>query len=209
MDKHQETYNTWNSIAKVYEDKFMGLSLYNHTYDYICKTITKPKAKLLDVGCGPGNITKYLLSKRPDLDILGIDITPNMIELAKKNNPSANFSVMDSRNIANLSASFDGVVGGFCIPYLSQGECNAFISDVYNSLNANGLIYLSFVEGDPKKSDFKTSNMGRVYFYYHKLEDLKEQLIKTKFEHIKVFKVAYKVSETKFETHTILTARKG
>jgi 16S rRNA A1518/A1519 N6-dimethyltransferase RsmA/KsgA/DIM1 with predicted DNA glycosylase/AP lyase activity len=74
MDRYKETFDTWNNIASIYQDKFMDLDVYNDTYDHICNAVTKPKAKLLDIGGGPGNITKYLLSKRPDFDIFGIGI---------------------------------------------------------------------------------------------------------------------------------------
>jgi 2-polyprenyl-3-methyl-5-hydroxy-6-metoxy-1,4-benzoquinol methylase len=208
MDKYKETFDTWNNIAAIYQDKFMDLNLYNDSYDYICNSVTKRKARLLEIGCGPGNITKYLLSKRPDFDIFGIDIAPNMIELAKVNNPTANFEVMDSRQINNLVTKYDGIICGFCLPYLSTIESNELISNSYHLLNENGLIYLSFVEGDPDKSDFKIGSGGRVYFQFHSLDDLKTQLIKTRFEEIEIFKVKYKTSETAFDLHTILTAKK-
>lgn len=208
MDRYKETFETWNKIASIYQDRFMDLDLYNDTYDYICNSVTKPNAKLLEIGCGPGNITKYLLTQRPDFDILGIDIAPNMIELAKKNNPSANFVVMDSRQINSLDKKYDGIIVGFCLPYLSPIESNELISHSYNLLNDNGLIYLSFVEGNPDKSDFKVGSEGRIYFQFHKLHNLKNQLIKTKFDYIKYFRVKYKFSETEFEIHTILTAKK-
>lgn len=208
MDKYKETFDTWNNIAAIYQDKFMDLNLYNDSYDYICNSVTKRKARLLEIGCGPGNITKYLLSKRPDFDIFGIDIAPNMIELAKVNNPTANFEVMDSRQINNLVTKFDGIICGFCLPYLSTIESNELISNSYHLLNENGLIYLSFVKGDPDKSDFKIGSGGRVYFQFHYLDNLKTQLIKTRFEEIEISKVKYKTSETAFDLHTILTARK-
>lgn len=208
MDKYQETFDTWNNIASLYQDKFMDLALYNDTYDYICNSIPKPKAKLLEIGCGPGNIVKYLLSQRPDFDIFGIDIAPNMIELAKKNNPTANFAVMDSRQINSLDEKYDGIISGFCLPYLSPSESNELISDSYNLLNENGLIYLSFVEGDPDRSHFKEGNGGRVYFQFHDLDNLKTQLIKTNFDEIQTFKISYKTSETTFDIHTILIAKK-
>ncbi|HMZ72780.1 MAG TPA: class I SAM-dependent methyltransferase [Saprospiraceae bacterium] len=208
MDRYRETFDTWNNVASIYQDKFMDLDLYNETYDYICTSIDKPKAKLLEIGCGPGNITKYLLSKRPDFDILGIDIAPNMIELAKLNNPTAHFAVMDSRQINNLDTKYDGIICGFCLPYLSHIESNELISNSYDLLNDNGLIYLSFVEGDPDKSDFKVGSGGRVYFNFHNLDNLKAQLIRTKFDEIEIFKVKYKTSETEFDIHTILTAKK-
>lgn len=209
MDKYRETFETWNKVALIYQDKFMDLDLYNSTYDYICNSITKNKAKLLEIGCGPGNITKYLLSKRPDFEIFGIDIAPNMIELAKRNNPTANFAIMDSRQISNLKTKYDGVVCGFCLPYLSQTDSVKLLTDSYNLLNEDGLIYLSFVEGAPTKSDFQVGSSGdRVFFYFHNLDDLKKQLIENKFDEIQTFKVEYKKSETEIDIHTILTAKK-
>ena len=208
MDKYKETFNTWNNIALIYQDKFMDMDLYNDTYDFICSFIDKPKAKILEIGCGPGNITKYLLSKRPDFDIIGIDIAPNMVELAKKNNPTAHFAVMDCRQINHLDTKFDGIIGGFCLPYLSQAESKELISNTFDLLNNNGLIYLSFVEGEPDNSEFKNGSGGRVYFNYHQLEDIKAQLNELKFEELKTFKVNYNISENKFDIHTILTAKK-
>lgn len=208
MDRNKETFDTWNNIASLYQDKFMNLDLYNDTYDFICNTIATPNAKLLEIGCGPGNITKYLLSQRPDFDIFGIDIAPNMIELAKKNNPTANFAVMDSREIKNLDKKYDGIIVGFCLPYLSPTESNELISNSYDLLNENGLLYLSFVEGNPEESDFKVGSGGRVYFHYHNLDDLITQLKKSNFDQLEIFKVKYKTSETEFDIHTILTAKK-
>lgn len=208
MDRYKETFDTWNNIASLYQDKFMNLDLYNDTYNFICSSIDKPNAKLLEIGCGPGNITKYLLSKRPDFDIFGIDIAPNMVELAKKNNPTASFAVMDTRQINSLDQKYDGIIVGFCLPYLSSADSNELISNAYDLLNDNGLIYLSFVEGDPDKSDFKVGSAGRVYFQYHTLDDLMTKLIETNFDHIETFKVNYKTSEREFDVHTILTAKK-
>lgn len=208
MEHNKETFETWNNVASNYQDKFMDLDLYNQTYDYVCSSITTQNAKLLEIGCGPGNITKYLLSQRPDFEIFGIDIAPNMIELAQKNNPTAKFAVMDSREIGSLKNKYDGIIVGFCLPYLSPSENAELIANSYELLNEDGMIYLSFVEGEPSKSGFKVSKGGRVFFYYHDLEALKKQLIQSKFNTLETFKVKYPISATEFEIHTILTARK-
>lgn len=208
MDKYTETFNTWNTIASLYQDKFMNMDLYNETYDYVCTQVTEPNAKLLEVGCGPGNITHYLLTKRPDFSIHGIDIAPNMIELAKLNNPKATFEVMDSRHLNRLKTTYNAIICGFCIPYLSTEETNELIANAADLLQEKGLLYLSFVEGDPAKSDYKVGSGGRVFFHYHDLEALKKQLILTSFNDINVFNVAFKTSETTVDIHTILVAKK-
>jgi 2-polyprenyl-3-methyl-5-hydroxy-6-metoxy-1,4-benzoquinol methylase len=209
MNRYKETFETWNKIASLYQDKFMDLTLYDDTYDFICNSVAKSNSKILEIGCGPGNITKYLLSKRPDFDIFGIDIAPKMIELAQKNNPAASFELMDSRQISNLKTKYDAIVCGFCLPYLSNTDCEKLIFDASHLLNENGLIYLSFVEGDSSKSGFQSSSNGdRCYFYYHNLDKLKTQLIANSFEELKIFKVEYKKSSTDIDIHTILIANK-
>ena len=94
------------------------------------------------------------------------------------------------------------------MPYLSPAESKELISNSYDLLNENGLIYLSFVEGDSAKSGFKVGGSGRVYFYFHNLDELQAHLIATKFGQIEIFKVKYKTSETEFDIHTILIAKK-
>jgi SAM-dependent methyltransferase len=209
MDPYKETFETWNKVASLYQEKFMGLDLYNDTYDLICNAVIKNKATILEIGCGPGNITKYLLSKRPDFNIFGIDIAPNMIELAKINNPKANFAVMDSRNISEIETKYDAIVCGFCLPYLSETDSQKLIFEANNLLNDSGFLYLSFVEGDPNKSGFQVGSSGdRSYFYYHNLDQLKTRLLENSFEDLKIFNVKYKKSEKEQDIHTIITAKK-
>lgn len=209
MNPNNETFATWNKIAQLYNDKFMDLDLYNETYDFILNELSLQKARILDVACGPGNITKYLLNKNPDFRVDGIDIAPAMIELAKQNNPTANFKVMDCRLINDLENGYDAIICGFFFPYLTQEESPKFIADSAKLLNENGLIYISFVEGDPKASDYKTNNEGdRVFFNYHLLEKVQEDLLANDFQLLKHFEVDYSKDKSKSDMHTILVARK-
>lgn len=209
MDNYQETFNTWNKVASLYEEKFMNLDLYDETYDCFLELLPQTPVKLLEIGCGPGNITKYFLSKRPDLKIVGTDVAPNMIELARKNNPSAEFLVLDSREIDTLNTKFDALACGFVLPYLSESDIKKLIQDCANLLNDHGLIYISFVEGTAQQSEFKVGSDGdRVYFHYHELMNLKALLAENTIEVLNVSKVNYKKSETSSENHTILIAKK-
>ncbi|MEZ0183171.1 class I SAM-dependent methyltransferase [Flavobacterium oncorhynchi] len=208
MDKYKETFETWNKIANLYQDKFMTLSLYNDTYDFFCNTLTQEQINVFEIGCGPGNITKYLLSKKTSLKITGIDIAPKMIELAKANNPSANFEVMDTRELSSLDQKFDAIMCGFCLPYLSKEDCSKLINDSAKILLNNGILYLSFVAGNPSQSGFISGSTGdRTYFYYHTLEDIINQLLIKDFEVIKLFDLNYVKGED-IEIHTIIIAKK-
>lgn len=83
-----------------------------------------------------------------------------MIALAKKNNPTARFAVMDIRNMDEIKTTYDGIVCGFCLPYLSQTDSQKLITDCYSLFNEEGLLYISFVEGNPNESEFKTTSSG-------------------------------------------------
>lgn len=208
MSRYQTTFETWNKVARLYQEKFMDLKLYDDTYDLFCDLIPKQDSTILELGCGPGNITKYLLSKRPDFKIKGIDVAPNMIALAKENNPTALFEVMDVRSIGELKERFDGIVCGFCLPYLSNEDVLKFLKDSKELLSENGILYLSFVEGEAENSGFQTSSTGdKVYFYYHQKEALSDVLKQNGFEIIHKFYKQYERKES-FETHTILLSRK-
>ena len=209
MDKYLETFETWNKVAKLYEDKFMDLDLYNDTYDKFCELLSKKKSTILEIGCGPGNITKYLLAKRPDFEILGTDISPNMIELAKINCPKAEFEVIDSRKIENIKNKFDAIICGFCLPYLSELDVEKFIIDCRNLLTENGIIYVSFVEGENEKSGYlKGSSGDRTYFYYHNLKNLINQFEMNNFKKQRVIRKSYEKNDKTEEIHTIIIAEK-
>ncbi len=163
----------------------MEMDLYHDTYHSFCVLIEKENAKVFEIACGPGNVTRYLLSKRPDFKILGIDLAPNMVELAKINNPNAGFQVMDCRDIDKLENKFDAIMCAFCMPYLSKEECAQLIADSSKLLSPNGLLYFSTMEDDYDKSGFETtsfSGQDRVFIYYHQADYLSDCLIDNGFQ---------------------------
>jgi cyclopropane fatty-acyl-phospholipid synthase-like methyltransferase len=209
MSHYDETLNTWNKVAQLYQEKFMDLDLYDESYALFSSAIEKQNASILEIGCGPGNISRYLLKLHQDFIIHGIDFAPNMIELAKVNIPKATFEVRDARDISQLSKTFDGIIAGFCLPYLSGEESKQLILDANSLLNENGILYLSFVEGDPAQSGLKVSSTGdRAFFHYHELSTLTRAIVEAGFENPLCLHVNYGDASSKQEIHTILIAKK-
>jgi ubiquinone/menaquinone biosynthesis C-methylase UbiE len=208
-DRYLETHKTWNKIAQFYEDKFMELELYNDTYKSFCDLLLRPNASVLEIGCGPGNITRHIMDFNPDLRVLATDISNNMIDLAKSNNPKVDFQILDCRKINTINLRFDGIICGFTIPYLSHLDCSKLISDCSNLLPEGGALYLSFVSGDYNKSGFIDGGSGgRVYFYYHEHERINKDLKLNQMTIVDSFQKEYKKSDTISEIHTIILAKK-
>jgi len=207
---YHDTHRAWNNVAERYQTHFMDLDLYDDTYDAFCNRLEKPGARILEIGCGPGNITRYLLRKRPDFVLLATDVAPNMVELARKNNPTAQCEVLDCRDLNRLDGPFDGIVCGFCLPYLSKEDCARLLRDCSRLLNPGGLLYLSAIEGDYARSGYETSSDGktRMYVYLHQADYLLEGLKTNDFVNIDVIRKPYTKSDGSASIHLIILAQK-
>jgi ubiquinone/menaquinone biosynthesis C-methylase UbiE len=197
----------FDANAKGYEAKYMDVSLYHAALDRFCALLARPNAEVLELACGPGNITKYVLKQRPDLRILGTDLAPNMLELARMNCPTATFQLLDQRRMSGLERAFDGIISGFGLPYLTSEEAARSIRDAARCLNPNGVLYLSTMEDDPAKSGFETSSSGaQLYINYHRAQDLGAALNANGFNIADVSRVTYSGPSGKTITDVMIVA---
>lgn len=192
MDKTLQAVSVFDNNAQLYQDKFMNVDLYSESLNVFCDAVKKPNAAVLELACGPGNITQYLLGKRPDFKIFGTDLSVNMLELAKANNPSATFQLMDCRDIHRIKDRYDGIMVGFCLPYLSKEETWKLIHDAGKILNPNGALYLSTMEDDYTKSGLETSAAGNtIYMHYHQGDYLSKYCIDEGFKILHIGRKEY------------------
>lgn len=53
-------------------------------------------ARVVDVGCGPGNSTALLAERYPKAQIVGLDTSPAMLEAARRRQPGTRFEIADA-----------------------------------------------------------------------------------------------------------------
>ncbi|MEM7368429.1 MAG: class I SAM-dependent methyltransferase [Bacteroidota bacterium] len=128
------------------------VDLYTDSFDQFCHLIGEQDAHILELACDPGTITRYLLSQRPDFQILGIDLAPKMIALAEQNNHNAHFIVMDAEDILSIGQTFDGIRCGICLPSLSREKALKLIVDRSKLLEEGGILTFSMMEDAYEKS---------------------------------------------------------
>lgn len=187
MDHCEISAATFHKLAQLYRDKYMDLSLYDASYGEFLEQLVAGPARVLDVACGPGNVARYLLAKRPELQLLGIDLAPAMVELARIAVPSGRFEIHDCRRLTELNKRYDGILCAFGLPYLSGEEASQFLADAFGILEPRGVLYLSLMEGGSGNSGCQTSSSrDQVFIHYHdgawlceKLESLSFKIRKT------------------------------
>ena len=162
------TIAVFDKNARLYQQKYMDQSRYANGLDR-CIQLAPQRGSLLDLGCGPGNVSLYLSEKLSDWTFSAVDLSPAMVELAKINLPMADCRVDDVRNLHHFEGPYELIVVGFCIPYLSREEVEAMIKKTYDRLTEGGVLYLSFMEGDYSRSGYQVSSNGedRAMTYYY------------------------------------------
>lgn len=82
----------------------------------------KPGERVLDLGCGPGNLTEKISQR--GADVVGIDSSPEMIGQARQNYPSLNFVLGDAAQM-QFQEEFDAVFSNAALHWMLDADAVA------------------------------------------------------------------------------------
>jgi trans-aconitate 2-methyltransferase len=68
--------------------------------DLLARVGAEAPREVVDLGCGPGNLTALLTARWPDAEVRGVDASPQMIAAARARADSATYEVGDLRDWA-------------------------------------------------------------------------------------------------------------
>ena len=139
----QLSKNEFAKAAKVYEtDKGGVYKMCKKDYpDVLAELEKEPFTDLLDCGCGTGPMLTLLHEKYPEKHYTGIDLTPEMIEVAKsKNMEGVELVVGDCENLPFADQSFDVVI--CCQSFHHYPNVQNFFNSVYRVLRPGGRLIL-------------------------------------------------------------------
>lgn len=107
-----------------------------------------PGSRILDVGCGTGLPTARQLVGAGH-EVVGVDLSPGMLDLARANVPDAAFHLADLADLrdGHLGA-FDGAAAFFSLLMLPRPEIPHALRMLHGLLRPGGLLALSMVEAD-------------------------------------------------------------
>ena len=106
-----------------------------------------PGARVLDLGCGTGVPTAGMLAES-GLEAVGIDVSTEMLALARRNVPTGRFVAMDVMELDDSLGQFDGVCAFFCLLMLRRSDIPRVLRRVRSVLRPGGLVAIGMVEGD-------------------------------------------------------------
>jgi ubiquinone/menaquinone biosynthesis C-methylase UbiE len=180
----------FNRHAAFYKERFMDVSRYHDALDAFIARIS-PTAEVLELACGPGNITRYMLDRLPNVKMTASDLAPAMLEIAKTTCPEATLLLMDARNLKSLQSSYDALIAAFIFPYFSKEETATFLKDARALVKSGGSLLISTMEAEEKHSGWQTNSKGeQCYQQFYNEAELKQWLKEAGFETISVSRFA-------------------
>ncbi|MCL4290295.1 MAG: methyltransferase domain-containing protein [Thermoleophilia bacterium] len=109
----------WNAIAEGYGG-FFGRFTARCAGPLLDAAGVGPGARVLDVATGPGYVAAAAAAR--GAEATGLDIAAGMVALASRLHPEVTFVQGDAERLPFADASFDAVVGGFCILHFARPE---------------------------------------------------------------------------------------
>jgi ubiquinone/menaquinone biosynthesis C-methylase UbiE len=81
-----------------------------------------PPRRVLDLGTGTGSVARIVAERFPDADVIGVDISPRMLDEARRRTDSSRVSYQqaDAERLPFEGASFDLVTLGNMIPFFDE-----------------------------------------------------------------------------------------
>jgi ubiquinone/menaquinone biosynthesis C-methylase UbiE len=137
MNRIQEEKDYWNEAAL---DP-------NVDEKYICNLPSEPffeilgglEGKVLEIGCGVGRLMKD--------GYCGIDVSENMLAIAKDRKPKCEFKITDGRSIPYPDETFDGVYCVLVFQHLPADAVQIYIDEAMRVLKPDGTFIFQYIEG--------------------------------------------------------------
>jgi SAM-dependent methyltransferase len=106
------------------------------------ETVTRP---VLDVGCGPGHVTAHLCGL--GLDVTGLDLSPGMVEQARRTYPRGRYAVGDMTALQQDSGTVGGIVAFYSTIHLPDDVLPIALAEFARVLRPGGSVLLAFQAG--------------------------------------------------------------
>jgi SAM-dependent methyltransferase len=156
-----DTRTSYDTVAVSYADQVRG-ALAGHQYLRAALALFADSVRaggggpVADVGCGPGEVTAHL--HQLGVDAFGIDVSPGMIDVARRDHPGLRFEVGTMTNLDLPDGSVAGLVAWQSLIHIPDDEVPTVFGHFHRALRPGGPLQLLFHVGD--ESRLKTEGYG-------------------------------------------------
>ncbi len=141
--------NQYDSIAKEWAETFSGEHEKKPKDQEILHRFSREiggKGPVWDLGCGPGNTTKYL--KDLGVEISGLDMSAKMLEQARRIHPEIHFRKGNILQLTFENNTIAAVVAFYTIIHFAKGQVEIAFREVFRVLRPGGILLVTYHVGE-------------------------------------------------------------
>ncbi|MEU4875759.1 MULTISPECIES: class I SAM-dependent methyltransferase [Streptomyces] len=150
-DDGRRAARVFDALGSAYETAFAHSEAHRRSLEWLLGRLT-PRSRVLDVGSGTGRPTAETLA-RAGHQVLGVDVSPVMVELAARQVPEAEFRRVDVRELPLAESSWDAVCVYFSLLQLDRAQQADLIGRLARAVRPGGSLVLATVPLDVEGVD--------------------------------------------------------
>lgn len=140
---------TYDAVAEDYAAAFAG-ELAGKPFDRNLldefAAAVRGRGQVLDVGCGSaGHVTRYLADR--GVNAAGVDLSPGVIETARRYQPELKFEVADMRELPAADGSLAGIIAFYSVIHLPAGQVPFALAEFRRVLAPAGVLLIAMHGG--------------------------------------------------------------
>ncbi|GAA2698322.1 MULTISPECIES: class I SAM-dependent methyltransferase [Actinosynnema] len=145
--RSQATRASYDTVAESY-DRLVRSSLPEMPFDRALLAVFAElvDGPVLEVGCGTGRITAHLGGL--GVEISGVDLSPGMVEVARREHPGHRFEVGAMQDLAVPDGALGGVVAWYSTVHTPTADLLATFTELARVLAPGGHLLTAFKAGD-------------------------------------------------------------
>lgn len=148
----QTTRTSYDTIAEAFDKQFpeaglAALTLERALFSAYAELVqaTGTAAPVADLGSGPGHVTAHLHTL--GVPVFGVDVSPRMVELARRNHPGLRFHVGSMTALDLPDATLGGITALYSIIHVPDEHLPATLAEFRRVLVPGGYVLLAFQAG--------------------------------------------------------------
>ena len=157
-DWYRDVVASYDSVAEEYAIHYFD-ELLNKPFDRNLLAgfaeLTPQGSQVCDLGCGPGHVTRFL--SQLGVDVLGVDISPAMVQVARRLNPGLTFQQGDMLDLQFPEGRFAGIAAFYSLIHIDRPQVPQALRELSASAGARrppALAAFHVGEGEIHRDEF-------------------------------------------------------
>ena len=145
----RQIVQTYDVVAKEYAKAFTGEHANKPKDQEILQRFANKigdKKPVWDIGCGPGQTTKYLTDL--GIEISGLDLSAKILDQARQLYPEIHFRQGNLLNLEFENASIAGIVAFYAFVHFSDAQVGQAFCEIHRALQPGGLFLSTYHLGE-------------------------------------------------------------